>query len=123
MADYRHFQFGEDGITVVGISYLSYIIEDNPNVIYFPETPENEHVTHHWRFIDGEWYAPASQFTDEMLLEQELSEIDNELKEMYNNEQFSLWIGEIQPTTFQYGLTRKQELINRRNELLSILKK
>lgn len=123
MKTYRHFQLSEDEITVIGISELSNIEKDRKDLIYFPETPDNSHITFGWRFINREWFEPSLQ-TQEELYEQELSDINFELKNIYENEKYKEWLGEtlIEPMNLSLEQTRKEQLIIRRNELMEILK-
>jgi hypothetical protein len=87
---YRHFQFAEDGITVVGISELAAVM------LYFPKSEDNEHINFGWRFIDGEWHPPLPppEPTEEDCLLRELDEIDSRLRQLYDAERFAVWKGE-----------------------------
>ena len=90
---HRHLQFAKDGSTIECISELKEIETGHPNLLYFPETGENRHITFGWRLIDGAWHEPLPPAEEESLSRQ-LAEIDSELRRMYDAEQFAAWKGE-----------------------------
>jgi hypothetical protein len=87
---HRHIQFAPDGVTVEGLSELSSILK------HFPETDDNKHVTLGWRYIDGEWLPPLEPPEEDKLYD-ELSNIEGQLRQLYESEQFAAWQGEPVP--------------------------
>lgn len=118
MDEYKHIQLNEINI-VEGVSYLSGILSDIPGLIYIPKDATNyDEISIGWRYESGKFLPPLPP-TQQELAQQELVQIDSELKDIFDQEKFNEWLG---GTTIQtFGISRKDELIERRNELISFL--
>jgi len=78
-----------------------------------------------WRYVNGEFLAPAEP-TEADTLNKELATVTNELRKIFNEEQFSAFLGETQATAMATSLnalvqSRKDELLERRAEILARL--
>ena len=113
---HRHVQFANDGVTIEGISFLSAIEVGRRNLLYFPETDENGHITFGWRFINGEWLEPLPP-AEEDTLKNELCEIDCKLRQIYDEEQFSAWKGEAPKKGNGSRINEKKALLARYNKV------
>lgn len=120
MDEYKHIQLNEMNI-VEGISYLSGILPNIPGLIYIPkDAPNYSDISFGWQYKNGEFIPPLPP-TQAVLAEYDLAQIDSELKDIFEQEKFNEWLGVVQIQTF--GISRKDELIERRNELINILNK
>jgi hypothetical protein len=116
---HRHIQFAPDGMTVEGISDLSSVL------LYFPLTEENRHVTLGWRLVKGEWLPPLQppEPTEEDILSYELSEVDGQLRRIYDEERFAEWKGETAAAPLKAGAGAKDTLLARSGEIKTRLTK
>ena len=116
MQSYRHIQFAEDGVTVIGISTLAAIEKDRPCLMYFPITEENAHITFGWRYIDGTWYEPLPP-TEEHTLSCEFADIEGKLRQLYEEEKYEAWRDDAVTKPNKSRLNAKKELLSRQKEI------
>lgn len=123
---YRHAQIDGNGI-VVGISELSAIEVGRPELVYLQEdSPLYSEVTFGWRYIDGEWHEPLPP-SEEELIENEIQEVNAQLRRMYDDEKYSVWLGtdnsifqSVSSATIQatgFSAMNKEQLIRHMKEL------
>lgn len=95
--------------------------EDENDRLYLPE---HSPVELGWHYLGGGEFEPPSE--DELLkeeLQNELMEINMQLRAMFQDEQFNTWLGGVQPLSAQVeGANKtKKELLMRREEILEKL--